>query len=60
MLKFKDPELQGRLEKKYGREAGVMKFYAFSSFEQNVKDQFQKVKKPSTSPERHHGLRPHL
>jgi carbonic anhydrase len=26
MLKFKDPELQGRLEKKYGREAGVMKF----------------------------------
>jgi carbonic anhydrase len=44
MLKFKDPELQGRLEKKYGREAGVMKFYAFSSLEQNIKDQVQKAK----------------
>ncbi len=44
MLKFKDLELQGRLEKKYGKEAGVMKFYAFSSPEQNVKEQVQKIK----------------
>jgi len=44
MLKFKDLELQGRLEKKYGREAGLMKFYTFSSLEQNIKDQVQKVK----------------
>jgi len=44
LLKFTDQELQGRLEKKYGKEAGVMKFYAFSSLEQNIKDQVQKVK----------------
>ena len=44
MLKFTDPELQGRLGKKYGKEAGAMKFYSFSSLEQNVKDQVQKVK----------------
>jgi carbonic anhydrase len=44
MLKFKDQELQGRLEKRYGKEAGVMKFYAFSSLEQNIKDQIQKAK----------------
>ncbi len=44
MLKFTDQELQGRLERKYGKEAGVMKFYAFSSLEQNIKDQVQKVK----------------
>jgi len=30
--------------KKYGKEAGAMKFYSFSSLEQNVKDQVQKVK----------------
>jgi len=36
MLKFTDPELQGRLGKKYGN--------SFSSLEQNVKDQVQKVK----------------
>jgi len=44
MLKFTDSELQGRLEKKYGKEAGAMKFYSFSSLEQNIKDQVQKVK----------------
>ena len=44
MLKFTDPELQGRLEKKYGKEAGAMKFYSFSNLEQNIKDQVQKVK----------------
>jgi carbonic anhydrase len=44
MLKFTDPELQQRLEKKYGKEAGAMKFYSFSNLEQNIKDQVQKVK----------------
>lgn len=44
MLRFKDLELQGRLQEKFGKEASVMKFYAFSSLEQNIKEQVQKIR----------------
>src|SRR5207245_5021563 len=39
MIKFKDPELQGRLEKRYGREVGLKKPYIFHSLEQHIKDE---------------------
>lgn len=45
MLKFKDEELQARLEKETGvAPTAPMRFHAFSDLETNVKQQVQRVK----------------
>ncbi|MFQ5663752.1 MAG: beta-class carbonic anhydrase [Terriglobia bacterium] len=45
MLTFKDEELRARLQQQTGRTTGApLHFHAFSSLEENVRQQIQKVK----------------
>lgn len=45
MLKFKDSDLQKKLEDKYVRDASGIKFHAFSNLEENVRTQVETIKK---------------
>ncbi len=44
MLKFKDCDLQRKLEDKYGRDASGIKFHAFSNLEESVRRQVETIK----------------
>ena len=44
MVTFKDDELRNRLDQKYKSDPAGLKFYSFSSAEDNVKDQVAKIK----------------